>query len=74
MFDDYSDVETDIICKYIASTNKAILIEVDGEREWLPMSQISDASVDLNDIPALDRGDPLTITIPEWLAEEKGLV
>ena len=74
MFDDYNDVETDIICKYIASTDKAILIEVDGEREWLPMSQISDASVDLNDIPALDRGDPLTITIPEWLAEEKGLV
>jgi len=71
MFDDYSDVETDIICKYIASTDKAILVEVDGVKDWIPKSQIYDSSVDLDE---LEKGDPATITIPEWLAEEKGLI
>lgn len=71
MFDDYDDNETDIICKYVSSTDKAILVEIDGDKEWIPISQIRDASVDLDD---LEKGDPLTITIPEWLAEEKGLM
>ena len=71
MFDDYDDNETDIICKYVSSTDKAVLVEIDGDKEWIPISQIRDASVDLDE---LEKGDPVTITIPEWLAEEKGLM
>jgi hypothetical protein len=69
MFDNIDNPSVDIICKYISSTDKAILVEVDGERDWIPISQINDLSVELH---TLERGDPLTITIPEWLAEEKG--
>jgi len=68
---DYDDNETDIVCKYVSSTDKAILVEIDGDKEWIPRSQIYDASVDLDE---LEKGDPVTITIPEWLAEEKGLM
>jgi len=71
VFDDTETVEVDIICTYIRSSDRAILIEVDGEQDWIPKSQIIDASVDLDD---LEKGDPVTITIPEWLAEEKVLI
>lgn len=72
MFDDFDNInDTDVMCKYISSTERAILVEVDGDRDWVPKSQISDSSVDLDD---LERGDMVTITIPEWLAEEKEFI
>ena len=71
MFDNIDSPEVDIICKYITSTDKALLIEADGEQVWIPISQINDLSVELSE---LERGDPLTITIPEWLAEDKELI
>lgn len=68
------DEETIITCTFIASTDKAILIEVDGVEDWIPRSQISEASEDLEDLDGLEKGDEVTITIPTWLAEDKELI
>lgn len=51
-----------------AETEKAILVSDDGEQDgavWLPKSQI-----EIN----VDSGTTLQITMPEWLAIDKGLV
>ncbi|MHC1788576.1 hypothetical protein [Solidesulfovibrio sp.] len=45
----------------------AIIVEYDGEEVSLPQSQIEwpeDAT----------RGDLITVTMPEWLAEDRGLI
>jgi hypothetical protein len=48
-------------------TEKAVLFSTDGNRanaEWLPLSQIE-----------VENAHPIwTITLPEWLAMEKGLI
>jgi len=51
----------------IKVTDKAMLVEVDGEEHWLPLSQISDSEVE-------ERGESGFLYIPMWLAEEKELV
>ena len=49
----------------LQETDDAILIECDGQEEWLPISQIDFAG---------ERGDTdVEITLPDWLAEERGL-
>ena len=70
----------------VAATNKAIMLDVreaegDGSRikkfepetkkVWLPLSQIADLERDIfhNEI-----GDEVVMTIPEWLARDKGFV
>jgi len=65
------DEET-ISCTFITSTDRAVLIEVDGVEDWIPKSQISDASVE--DLDDLEKGDKVDITIPAWLAEEKEFI
>ncbi len=45
----------------IRETNKAVQIDFEGEEFWLPRSQTSDMSAD-------------ELTIPTWLAKEKGLL
>lgn len=58
------DIEVAIEVK--ARTDKALLVS-DGDNEvWIPRSQISDYSGDEN--------SPETIFIPEWLANESGLI
>ncbi|MGD2065636.1 MAG: hypothetical protein PVI43_00520 [Candidatus Bathyarchaeota archaeon] len=58
--------DIEIAVKVIARTKKALLI-YDGNIEcWIPESQISDYSG--------DEASPDTIFVPEWLAEEKGLI
>lgn len=50
-------------------TEKAILASDDGDKEkavWLPLSQIEMESTKNDDI--------FEVTMPEWLAKEKGLV
>ena len=60
----------EISCTFVHHTDKAVLIN-DGDREvWIPKSQISV----LEDWYDLEPGDPLTIEIPEWLAEDKELI
>lgn len=59
---------------FVAETDKAILVEfpVDGTLQvrevWFPRSQIAH----LSRIPAGDE-IKLTMTVPEWLAEAKGV-
>lgn len=48
-------------------TDKAFLVLIDGEETWIPKSQIADA----DDYNAGD--EDLTLSITEWIANEKGL-
>jgi predicted RNA-binding protein (virulence factor B family) len=51
-----------------AVTDMAILLD-DGDVEvWLPLSQIESETDDY------EKGDEITVFIPEWLAEEKELI
>ena len=51
----------DIECEIIATTEKAIRIDDGKEKHWLPKSLVED-----------NRDG--TITLPEWLAQERGLI
>lgn len=69
------DRPIDIACKLVQEREKAIAIadgtmeqRADGERLkwfWLPRSQITIER---------DEGDDIVVTMPEWLALEKGLI
>ena len=48
-------------------TEKAMLVLLDGEEVWLPLSQVADA----DDYAAGD--EDCCISITEWIAREKGL-
>lgn len=52
-------------CK--CQTEKAILVEIEGEEHWIPQSQIDD------DSEVFSAGDEGTLVITEWIAEQKGL-
>jgi hypothetical protein len=49
-------------------TEKAILVEVEGEEHWIPVSQII---WDETEVAA--KGDVGTMAITQWIAREKGL-
>lgn len=55
----------DAVC--VKQTQKALLVDVDGEEVWLPQSMIDDKS------EVYKMGDEGTLVIPLDLAEEKGL-
>ena len=59
------EVEVEVI----RETDKALLVSVEGEEIWIPISQIDDDSEVYN----METG-PGTLIIPMWLALEKGLV
>ena len=46
---------------------KAVLVKLDGKKFWLPRSQIEIEYKDQSERSA-------TVTMPEWLAIEKGMV
>lgn len=57
---------------YLTHTDKAVCVaesQDDDEGIWLPLSQV-EVSGRLED---LDRGDDITVDVPEWLAEQEGL-
>lgn len=55
-----------IYAEILQTTDSAVLIRCGESELWLPLSQIPDFNA--------ERGDTnVEITIPEWLAEEKGL-
>ena len=59
----------DVSAQLHRETDKAVLISDDGERDnaiWLPKSQI--------EFTLPDRKGVTTITLPEWLAKDKGLI
>lgn len=47
-------------------TEKAALIAWEDEEEWIPLSQIADGE-------DLEEGGPMTVSITEWIAKEKGI-
>lgn len=58
----------DIAVQIHAKTDRAILVSDDGDKEkavWLPLSQIE---------VEMKQGGTAEITLPEWLALEKGLI
>ena len=58
----------DIEVKVHARTDKGIRVSATGQQidaEWLPLSQIEVQEVG---------GGLVTVTLPEWLALEKGLI
>lgn len=60
---------SEIACEIRVLTDRAVLIH-DGTREaWIPRSQIEDP-----DPAELEIGSTVTLLIPEWLANEKGLI
>ncbi len=59
----------DLDVKVHASTALAVLVSEDGEEGsavWLPLSQV--------EIDSTARDAETTVSVPQWLAEEKGLV
>lgn len=52
----------------LRETEAAILIEYENEEFWIPKSQIQE------DSEARSKGDVGTLSIPRWLAKEKGLL
>lgn len=54
----------------IRETDKALLVQTEGEELWIPKSQIHD---DSEVFDAEDNNEGL-LAIPEWLAEEKGIL
>lgn len=55
----------DIEVSMKAETEKAIAVTEDGESVvWLPKSQIE----------IEEHADTITVTLPEWLAKDKGLI
>jgi len=59
----------DISCHLQHQTERAVLISDDGDSDravWVPLSQ---CEVETTSNPSI-----VTVTLPEWLAVEKGLV
>lgn len=51
-----------------AETAKAVLVSDDGDNDravWLPKSQVEVEII---------KGNQVTVTLPEWLAKDKGLL
>jgi len=59
--------------KYVHQTSNAILVHDDSQQEdlWIPKSPIE---YDFDEIDLASPGDIIELNIPEWLAEEKGLI
>ncbi len=55
-------------CRAIKETEMAILVEYENEEFWIPKSQISE------DSEVTEKDDEGVLAIPEWLADEKGLL
>lgn len=59
----------DVNCFRHHATDNAILVSDDGERDsaiWLPKSQV--------EIEETDTPNIVVIALPEWLAQDKGLI
>ena len=50
-----------------AETDKAILCRINGEKHWIPKSQIDD------DSEVWRKGDVGTLIVSEWFAEQRGI-
>lgn len=55
-------------CKILATTASAILVRYDGEKHWFPRTHVLEGE----DMEAGEDED-LTISITEWIADQKGI-
>lgn len=67
------DRESTVTLKVIkhSETNDAVLVSLDGERDnavWLPLSQI-----EIGEGPTVNGVTYHDLTLPRWLAENRGL-
>jgi hypothetical protein len=51
----------------LRSTDKALLVEVEGREIWIPQSQVDD------DSEVYEEGQTGTLIVSDWIADEKGL-
>ena len=62
-----NDDEIEIACEVMHTTERAYKIDAGtGEEVWIPKSQVTDMCE--------DNGKVISLFIPFWLAEEKGLM
>ncbi len=61
-------VELEIDTPVAGETSKAILVEFEGERMWIPKSMVHD------DSEVYAQGHTGTLIVSRWIAEQKGLV
>jgi hypothetical protein len=65
------DEETVEVCvTFVRLTDRAVLVNDCAKGAWLPLSQIECDE----DLSAFAEGDVLEMSLPEWLAREKGLI
>lgn len=57
--------EIDICVEFLKDSGRAIKVSDGYVEEWLPKSQIEYDG---------EEGDTITVTMPNWLALEKGLI
>ena len=58
----------DVTCHVLQRTDRAVLVSSDGDVEkavWLPLSQVE---IEMKRLPIAE------ITMPEWLAKQRGLI
>jgi len=53
----------------VRATDRALLVNYEGEEIWIPKSQVDDDSEIYSHRQVGEKG---TLVIPYWLAEEKG--
>lgn len=56
----------DVEC--LVDSGEAILVLIDGEKHWIPQSQVDE------DSEVWRKGDVGSLIITEWIAEKKGLI
>jgi hypothetical protein len=61
-------VHFDVILKRV--TDAAILVEYDGDEIWIPVRLVEEYDYVWNDL--VDK--EIEITIPTWLAKDKGMI
>jgi len=57
-------------CRVITATEKALLVEIEGEEEWVPKSVIHDDSEVFDD----DENAEGMLVLEDWWAEKSGLI
>lgn len=63
------NARTELAVEFVRETENAILVKDGNNEVWIPKSQVTyDEDLELK------RGLALEIELPEWLAEEKGLI
>jgi hypothetical protein len=57
-------------CRVVTATEKALLVEIEGEEEWVPKSVVHDDSEIFDDSENSDG----MLVVEEWWAKKAGLI